>query len=218
VRAPPCPVAGAGVRRDAVILVAALLLAVALAFVGFEALRWEQRLENDDARFEASELAKDLWSGDEALPFAPTRRLLGIDDDLRYRRAVSLYTRSRPGEPTALNPERESLRGTAQRELTAISREDANTARRSQAAMLVALLALGRGDLFQSAEERLTVQRSATGNLQVAVMLDPDNAEAKRNLELVLTSIGEPPSGATDPGGTSDTGNQGGVGRSGGGY
>jgi hypothetical protein len=205
-------------RRDAIVAVSALALAAILAVLGFEALRWESRLADDDARFAAAPLTKRLWSDDEALPLAPARRLLAIDDDLRYRRAVSLYTRSRPGEPTALNPERESLRGAAQRELTAISRDDANVVRRSQAAMLVALLALGRGDLFQSAEERLTVQRTATGNLQVAVMLDPDNAEAKRNLELVLTSIGEPPSGATDAGGTADTGNQGGVGRSGSGY
>jgi hypothetical protein len=205
-------------RRDAIIALSALALAALLALVGLEALRWEGRLAADDARFAAAPLSKDLWAGDEAVPLAPVRRLLGVDDDLRYRRAVSLYTRSRPGEPAALNPERELLRGAAQRELTAISREDANRVRRSQAAMLVALLGLGRGDLFQSAEERLQVQRTATGNLQVAVMLDPDNAEAKRNLELVLTSIGEPPSGATDPGGPSDTGNQGGVGRSGGGY
>jgi hypothetical protein len=210
--------AGAGVRRDAIVALTAVVLAAVLALVGFEALGWERRLGADDARFAAAPLSTDLWSEGEAVPLAPARRLLGIDDDLRYRRAVSLYTRSRPGEPTALNPERESLRGAAQRELTAISREDPNDVRRSQAAMLVALLALGRGDLFQSAEERLTVQRTATGNLQVAVMLDPDNAEAKRNLELVLTSIGEPPSGATDAGGTSDTGNQGGIGRSGSGY
>lgn len=205
-------------RRDAIIAVAALVVAFALALLGLEALRWERRLADDDARFAAAPLTKDLWSGDGAVPLAPARRLLGIDDDLRYRRALSLYTRSRPGEPTALNPERESLRGAAQRALSAISREDASDVRRSQAAMLVALLGLGRGDLFQSAEERLQVQRTATGNLQVAVMLDPDNSEAKRNLELVLTSIGEPPSGATDAGGTSDTGNQGGVGRSGSGY
>jgi hypothetical protein len=205
-------------RREALVAVGALALAALLALLGFEALRWDRRLADDDARFAASPLAAELWKGDELLPVAPARNLLGLDDDLRYRRAVSLYTRSRPGEPTALNPERESLRGAAQRELTAISREESNAARRSQAAMLVALLALGRGDLFQSAEERLTVQRTATGNLQVAVMLDPANVEAKRNLELVLTSIGEPPSGATDAGGTSDTGNQGGIGRSGSGY
>jgi hypothetical protein len=205
-------------RRDGIVAVSALVLAAILAVLGFEALRWERRLADDDARFAAAPLTKGLWSEDQIVPLAPARRLLGIDDDLRYRRAVSLYTRSRPGEPTALNPERESLRGAAQRELTAISRDDPNVVRRAQAAMLIALLALGRGDLFQSAEERLTVQRTATGNLQVAVMLDPGNAEAKRNLELVLTSIGEPPSGATDAGGTADTGNQGGVGRSGSGY
>jgi hypothetical protein len=205
-------------RRDGIVAVSALVLAAILAVLGFEALRWERRLADDDARFAAAPLTKGLWSEDQIVPLAPARRLLGIDDDLRYRRAVSLYTRSRPGEPTALNPERESLRGAAQRELTAISRDDPNVVRRAQAAMLIALLALGRGDLFQSAEERLTVQRTATGNLQVAVMLDPGNAEAKRNLELVLTSIGEPPSGATDAGGTADTGNEGGVGRSGSGY
>ena len=205
-------------RRDALVATVALVLAAALAVVGFEALRWERRIADDDARFSAAPMSKELWRDAEAAPIGPAKWLLGIDDDLRYRRAVSLYTRSRPGEPTALHPEREALRGAAQRELTVISREDSDERRRSQAAMLVALLGLGRGDLFQSAEERLTVQRTAAGNLQVAVMLDPTNDEAKRNLELLLTSIGEPPSGATDAGGTPDTGNQGGVGRSGSGY
>ena len=205
-------------RRDALVATVALVLAAALAVVGFEALRWERRIADDDARFSAAPMSKELWRDAEAAPIGPAKWLLGIDDDLRYRRAVSLYTRSRPGEPTALHPEREALRGAAQRELTVISREDSDERRRSQAAMLVALLGLGRGDLFQSAEERLTVQRTAAGNLQVAVMLDPTNDEAKRNLELLLTSIGEPPSGATDAGGTADTGNQGGVGRSGSGY
>ena len=205
-------------RRDIVVVVGALVLAALLALVGFDALRWSARIENDDARFASAPQTENLWTGDDVVPLAPARALLGIDDDLRFRRAASLYTQSRPGEPTALNPEREALRGKAQRELTDISREDENAERRSQAAMLVALLSLGRGDLFQSAEERLTVQRTAAGNLQIAVLLDPDNAEAKRNLELLLTAIGEPPSGATDAGGTSDTGNQGGVGRSGSGY
>ena len=205
-------------RRDAIVAVVAVAAAVVLALVGLEAFRWEARVANDDARFAAEPLANDLWSADEGLPLAPARRLLGVDDDLRYRRAVSLYTRSRPGEPTQFNPQRESLRGAAQRELTDISRTDSNAERRSQASMLIALLGLGRGDLFQSSEERLTVQRTALGNLQIAVALDPDNAEAKRNLELLLTSIGEPPSGATDAGGTADTGDQGGVGRSGSGY
>jgi hypothetical protein len=211
-------VAGVVVRREVTIAAAALVLALLLAVLGFEALRWDERIRNDDARFAAAPLTEGLWASGEALPLAPARRLLEIDDDLAYRRAVSLYTRSRPGEPTALNPQREALRGAAQRALSDISEGDPSAERRSQAAMLLALLGLGRGDLFQSAEERLQVQRTAVGNLQVAVALDPNNAEAKRNLELVLTAIGEPPSGATDPGGTSDTGDTGGVGRSGSGY
>jgi hypothetical protein len=206
------------VRRELVVAVAAVVAGLLATLVGVEALRWEQRLAADDARFAASALSEGLWEEGEALPLAPTRRLLALDDDLRYRRAVSLYTRSRPGEPTASNPQRETLRGNAQRELAALSAGDDEPERRSQAAMLVALLALGRGDLFQSAEERLQVLRGGLGNLQIAVALDPENAEAKRNLELVLTSAGQPPSGSTDAGGTSDAGEQAGVGRSGSGY
>jgi hypothetical protein len=205
-------------RRDGLIAAAALAGALLLALLGYEALRWDDSLGDDDARFAASPLSEGLWAHDERLPLAPARRLLGLGDDLAYREAVSLYTRSRPGEPTALNPQREALRGNARQALSALSRTDPEQSRRSQAAMLVALLSLGQGDLFQSAEERLQVLRGGVGNLQIAVALDPDNAEAKRNLELVLTSAGLPPSGATDAGGTSDTGDQAGIGRSGSGY
>lgn len=205
-------------RRDGLIAAAALAAALLFALMGFEALRWDDSVAADDARFVAAPLSEGLWEHEERLPLAPTRRLLSLDDDLAYRRALSLYTRSRPGEPTALNPEREALRGNARQVLSALSRTDPELSRRSQAAMLVALLSLGQGDLFQSAEERLQVLRGGVGNLQIAVTLDPDNAEAKRNLELVLTSVGLPPSGATDAGGTSDTGDQAGVGRAGSGY
>jgi hypothetical protein len=198
--------------------VAALLVAVLLGLLGLDLLRSDRQLKADDARFAAAPLAEGLWQDDELLPLGVSRRLLGFDDDLAYRRGVSLYVRSRPGEPTSLNPQREALRAEAQRALGVVSREGGDAYRRSQAAVLLALLALGRGDLFTSEEERLTVLRGGVGNLQIAVALDPNNPDAKRNLELALTSVGLPPSGATDAGGSADTGDTGGVGRSGTGY
>jgi hypothetical protein len=197
---------------------AALVAAVALAVVGVDALRLDDRVAIDDARFASTPMSEGLWEDEAMLPFGATQSLLGLEDDLAYRRAASLYVRSRPGEPTSLNPRRETLRADATRQLAEISKTDGDARRRSQAAMLLALLGLGRGDLFTSAEERLQVIRGAIGNLQVAVELDPDNAEAKRNLELALSSAGEPASGATDAGGTTDTGDTAGVGRSGSGY
>jgi hypothetical protein len=197
---------------------AALLVAVLLALLGLDALRAERGLERDDARFAVAPATEGLWEGTSLLPGTVSTRLLGFADDLDYRRAVSLYVRSRPGEPTSLNPERETLRAEAQRALSAVSREHPDPGRRSDAAMLLGLLAFGRGDLFNSPEERLQTIRGAIGNLQVAVGLDPSNVDAKRNLELALTSVGLPPSGATDAGGTTDTGDTGGVGRSGSGY
>lgn len=205
-------------RRELVGAAAALVVAVLLAVVGLDALRVQDAIAADDARFAASPMAEGLWDETTFLPLGGSEKLLGLEDDVAYRRAASLYVRSRPGEPTALNPRRETLRAEAQRRLSVITRTDADPRRRSRAAMLLALLALGRGDLFTSAEERLQVLRGAVGNLQIAVELDPDNAEAKRNLELALSSVGEPPSGATDAGGTTDTGDTAGVGRSGSGY
>lgn len=197
---------------------AALLVAAVLTVVALDAWQLDDRVATDDARFASSQLTEGLWETDALLPFDASTIVLGLEDDLTYRRAASLYTRSRPGEPTALNPRRETLRAEAQRQLSVISRTDRDPQRRSQAALLLALLALGRGDLFTSAEERLQVLRGAVGNLQIAVELDPDNADAKRDLELALSSIGEPPSGATDAGGPTDTGDTAGVGRAGSGY
>jgi hypothetical protein len=206
------------VKRELVGAAAALVAAVALALVAVDALRLDNHVATDDARFASAPMSEGLWEEVSLLPFDASHAVLGLEDDLAYSRAASLYLRSRPGEPTSLNPRRETLRAEATRQLAVISKEDPDAGRRSQAAMLLALLALGRGDLFTSAEERLQVLRGAVGNLQVAVELDPESAEAKRNLELALSSAGEPPSGATDAGGTTDTGDTAGVGRSGSGY
>lgn len=205
-------------RRELAGASVALAAAVLLALVALDALRLDDRIAADDARFSSAQLSEGLWDGGGLVPLGATEALLGLGDDLAFRRAVSLYVRSRPGEPTSLNPRRETLRAEAQRALAVISREDADPRRRSQAAMLLGLLALGRGDLFTSAEERLQVLRGAVGNLQIAVALDPESADAKRNLELALSSVGEPPSGATDAGGVADTGDTAGVGRAGSGY
>jgi tetratricopeptide (TPR) repeat protein len=208
------------VRRALVGAVAALVAALALTVVGIDALRLDDRVATDDARFTSKPMSEGLWQDDSFLPFSAAQSLLGLESDLAYRRAASLYIRSRPGEPTALNPRRETLRAEATRALTTISKEDDDYRRRSQAAMLLALLILGRGDLFMSNEERLGELRRAIGNLQVAVALDPENAEAKRNLELALSAFGQgdKASGATDAGGTPTPGERAGVGRSGSGY
>jgi hypothetical protein len=207
------------VRRELVAASAALVLAALLALVGVDALRWQDTLAEGDARYSANPAGEpELWVHHEALPASPARRLLGLDDDLAYRRAVRLYSQSRPGEPVANNPRREILRADAQRALVAVSRSDPDPKRRAQATMLVGLLAVGRGDFFVSPEERLQVLRGAIGSFQVALELDPENSDAKRNLELLLADAGGPSAGATDPGQGSSQGRSTGAGRSGSGY
>ena len=207
------------VRRDLVAAAGALVLAVLLAIVALDALAVSRQLDDDDARFTGAALRRPgLWEIGETLPLKPVERLLGVGDDIAYRHAVSTYQRSDPGLPIAVNPQREAVRADARRMLTVLSRSDPDPRRRAKASMLVALLALGHGDLFTSPEERLQVLRGAVGNLQVALSLDPDSDEIKRNLELALSDAGLPPEGATDPGQGYGTGSQTGAGRSGAGY
>jgi hypothetical protein len=207
------------VRRDLAVAVGALVAAVLLTIVALDALSWSRRLGDDDARFTGAAIRRQgLWEIGETLPFRPVERLLGLGDDIAYRRAVSAYARSDPGLPIAVNPQREAVRADARRLLTDLSKSDPDRRRRAKESMLVALLALGHGDLFTSPEERLQVLRGAVGNLQVALALDPDSDEIKRNLELALSDAGLPPEGATDPGTGYSYGSQTGAGRSGSGY
>jgi len=207
------------VRRDLVAAAGALVLAVLLAIVAFDALAVSGQLHDDDARFYSVGTRREgLWRLRETLPLQPVERLLGIRDDVAFREGLSGYARSDPGLPIATAPGREALRAEARRTLTALSRDDPDQRRRAKAAMLVALLGLGHGDLFTSPEERLQVLLDAVGNLKIALALDPDSDEIKRNLELALSDAGVPPSGATDPGQGLGFGSETGAGRSGTGY
>jgi hypothetical protein len=62
--------------------------------------------------------------------------------------------------------------------------EGGDPARRSRALGLLGVLQLATP--ATSREERSTALKAATANLQQAIMLDPDNDDAKYNLELIL--------------------------------
>lgn len=161
-------------------VVAASALAVALGIVDL----WRD-VRQADFRFQtASTRQTALWEGLDPLPASLSARLLGLEDDLAYRRAVELYERVRPGRGGGFGSRIESLRGQAQLELTRASEADSNPVRRSKLLNFVGVMPLDRPSTV--GDERADQLRTAIGILQSAVRVDPGNAEAKLNLELLL--------------------------------
>ena len=164
-------------------LLGVLLVAVALDVV----LVWRD-VAADDLRFESGpDRQRDLWQDIGVIPGSLIGQGLGIDDDLAYRRSASLFARSRPGRQTG--QETEALRGQAALELTRASQADSDPRRRSQLLNFLGVIPLDRS--ITDSESRASMLQTARGVFQSAVRTDPENADAKVNLEIVLRDLNE---------------------------
>jgi hypothetical protein len=184
----------------AVCLVGALL-AVVLAR---DVWRHEKALRDGDARAHAGKVDAKAWDATTLFPGDPTRALLGVDDDVAFR---ALYTHAAALAVRPPSGERDPQRTLTESALGRLVRTERNLVRASQASNVLAVL------LFTDPDdpENSPAQR-ALGALQDAVLLDPGNAVAKANLELILRQLTtESPQGRSSPGG-GDTGGKGGAG------
>ena len=193
-------------------------VAVALVLVAVDVLRVSGEVRTDDVRFRARPtLSAGLWDGIGFLPAGVARRAVGLDDDIRYRLTEWHVARVRPGTPASqTSPALEALRGAAEARVTDASRAEADPVRRGQLLNLLGVLAMDR--YLSDPGNRATIIRSAVSDFQSAIETDPDNADAKFNLEIVLRDFFV----AVAPGETPDRGaargSRSGVGRSGSGY
>ena len=85
---------GAGVAVAALLLVA--ILGVALAV---DLLRTENRVDVADAAFTSGVDRKVTWDADTLLPVGTSRGILGLADDVTFRKAVQRFWLSEPREP-----------------------------------------------------------------------------------------------------------------------
>jgi hypothetical protein len=195
----------------------AVVLAALLIVVAIDVLRVGGSVESDDVRFQTRQTITDgLWADAGFLPGGVARRATGLDDDLRYRRAVWLYARVQPGKVIVQGPVLEGLRGSAQTTLTDAARREQDPVRRAQLLNLIALITLDRyaGD----PANRLAIIRDAVGTLQNAIAVDPGNADAKFNLELVLRDFEAPNASGEQTDRGAAQGRQGAAARAGSGY
>ena len=197
--------------------VLAVPTAIVLVVVAVDLIRTPGEVTVDDARFQTAPMRqRGLWDVG-FLPGDLSERLLGLDDDVTYRRLVGLYLKVEPGKIEYQGfPELESLRAKAQFELTRMSREDPDLERRSRLLTLYGVMTLD-GRPLGDFELRDMLQKAVSA-FRNAIELDPDNADAKTNLEAVLSVFGPVAAGGSAPVGGANQGNTSGQGASGSGY
>ena len=146
--------------------------------------RWGDALRDGDIRFVAAPEERGLWHPAEIVPNGIGREVLAIEDDLTFRIALRAVRLSRPHVPSLSDPALVILRNESTARLTEILQASGPTERRSAAANLLGVLSFS--DSQYDYENRKKLLASATSRFRQAVDLDPENADAKHNLELTL--------------------------------
>lgn len=173
-------------RRATLAVAAALcfVLAAASLLLAHDVRRWQEAMPAGDVRYRVSPEASDSWQPDTLLPFGAARKLLDVGDDVGFRLALRSFRLARLDDTTVSDPEIALLRNAAEARLEAITTGSGDRRRRSRAAGLLGALGLAR--VATETQDRLPLIESTIASLQLAITLDPENDEAKFNLEVAL--------------------------------
>ncbi|MGE5689494.1 MAG: hypothetical protein ACM33B_02955 [Pseudomonadota bacterium] len=158
-----------------------LAAAVVLAVLGEDVRRWPGRIDEGDVRLASGSTSARLWRPDDTLPLRVGASRLGLVDDLRYREALRLVRLTREGLSTLDANEVRRRQSRAENALAIVQDTDPDPARRSGAATMRGVL-LYEDALSTGSRSTELLERSIAA-LQRAVALDPDNGDAKLNLE-----------------------------------
>jgi hypothetical protein len=166
--------------------VVCLLLALFLAVLALDVARSRDALAHGDVQYRITPETSGLWTARTFAPFDLAPSLLGVEDDIELRRAVRALRLARLADPSVSvsDPQVAILRNAAQARLDALVAGDGLARDRSRAAGLLGVLGLAR--LASETQDRAVLLAATVANLQLAIALDPENADAKYNLELAL--------------------------------
>lgn len=163
-----------------------LLLAIGLALLALDVSRSEAALTQGDVDYSVTPEEASLWRATKIVPRDLAARLLGTNDDVDLRRAVRSLRLARLDDPSVSisDPAIALSRNEAQARLDAFVASDASAADKSRAAGLLGVIGIWR--LVYETQDRTAALATAVSNLQLAILLDPSNDDAKYNLELAL--------------------------------
>jgi hypothetical protein len=179
------------------LLAASAMLAVAVLLVLFarDTWHWSRAMRDADARAATGYVGPEAWNAETTLPPGFVRRVLALDDDLTFRREAVQALRQAAHVPNA-KEQRERL--VLESALARLSRDEGSPARAASAADdLGALLYFdppspsGAQNPYQDPSKAApsgvqTPSERARAEFELAVRLDPGNAIAQRNLEVLL--------------------------------
>jgi hypothetical protein len=172
--------------------VAALGAAAILLLLALDVGRWETTLTRGDVRFKATPTRSDLWRAQELLPFHAARGLLGVDDDITYRETLRAFWLGRPHGSAFTQTNLDALRSEAIVSLATYVRNSREPRRRGQASNLLGIMGLGLATTDDPGQ-RLRFLQYAAKAFRNALTVDPDNEDAKFNLELALRLLRQQP-------------------------
>lgn len=178
----------AALRRHRMGVAAIVLAAVAVVLLlfAFDARSWQSTVKRDDIRFRALPAHAGLWKVQTLLPGDPAGAALGTADALAWRHALQLFWYTRRPDARLEIQTLPIRRARAQTALLKLAGSARTASERSAAANLMGILVVTTplADKSQDVVEQ-TLQETI-GYFQQAIRLDPSNAQAKQNLELVL--------------------------------
>lgn len=207
-------------RRLAAIFGAVVCFAVAggLLLTALDVARWQSALESGDVRYRAAPQEDGLWRPGQTMPFGPAAAVLGVDDDVEFREALRTLRLAGVAQAESSDPRLALRRSEARALIAAIAEGDADPRRRSRAMTLLGVISFASA--LSDSQDQDALQRDALARFRGAIELEPDNDEAKANLEIALrrdAEAGESGGGADPtPGGQGARGA--GAGEAGGGY
>jgi hypothetical protein len=159
---------------------------VLLALLAADVRRWDEHARAGDLRFEVDPAAA-RWTASSRLPFDPALRLLGLRDQLAFRRAAQRFEAVKSAGNGFDNGVSEvQTRGEVQAQLA--DRGRAGDARLASAADNLAGILAFVDSRRTGANAPAPVERSVAA-FRDAVQLDPANEDAKFNLELLLRQL-----------------------------
>jgi hypothetical protein len=173
-------------HRSALLAVLCALGATVLVLLAVDARTWKTTVARDDLRFRALPAHRGLWTPPTLLPGDPASGLIGTASTIQYRRALQYFWYSRIGGDPEVRLDTPTLRANAQDRLQSLISTAPNTGQRAAAANLLGVLVITTPapDSDKTAVKQILVR--AREYFQQAIAIDPGNADAKQNLELVL--------------------------------
>jgi hypothetical protein len=178
-------------RRELLLVAAAacLVLAILVALVAVDVARLRSTIPADDVRFAAGAPTSG-WEPRAVAPFDAGKRVLGVGDDVAYRQMLRLLRKSKLLDATVSDPALALSRTELAERLESIVVHDPDPVLRSRASSLLGVTSIAA---WNSTPEQGTQQLdrsefllAAIASFEQAIEIDPENDDAKYNLQLML--------------------------------